>query len=66
MQLEEAQSTMTGSSDFSTYEHHFLPLNNTGRVNPQIDYIIRDAKKRMAMAKNKLAAQKTRLLRSRV
>ncbi len=53
MQLEEAQSTKTGSSDVSTYEHHFLPLNNTGRVDPQIDYIIRDAKKRMTMAKKK-------------
>ena len=52
-QREEAQKTESGSSDVSTYEHHFLPLNNTGRVDPQIDHIIRDAKKRMAMARKK-------------
>jgi len=53
MRLEEAQKTETGSSDVSTYKHHFLPLKNTGRVDPQIDNIIRDTKKQMAIANKK-------------
>jgi 2',3'-cyclic-nucleotide 2'-phosphodiesterase (5'-nucleotidase family) len=53
MRLEEAQKTETGSSYVSTYKHHFLPLKNTGRVDPQIDSIIRDTKKQMAIADKK-------------
>ena len=53
MRLEEAQKSETGSSDVSTYKHHFLPLKNTGRVDPQIDSIIRDTKKKMAIALKK-------------
>ena len=31
----------------STFEHRFLPLSKTGRKDPQIDKIIRDAKARL-------------------
>jgi 2',3'-cyclic-nucleotide 2'-phosphodiesterase (5'-nucleotidase family) len=37
----------------STYEYRFLPLVNTGRSDPQIDYIIQDAKKRISALASK-------------
>ena len=40
-------------TDVSTYEHRFLPLTSSGRIDPQIDYLIRDAKKRKAAARTK-------------
>lgn len=53
MRLEEAQKTETVRSYVSTYKHHFLPLKNTGRVDPQIVNIIRNTKKQMAIADKK-------------
>lgn len=46
--LEKQQRSGTAANGVSTYENRFLPLSPRGRADPQIDYIIREAKKRMA------------------
>ena len=40
-------------NDVSTYEYRFIPLSNSGRIDPQIDYLIKDAKKRKSAARTK-------------
>ena len=46
--LEKQQRSGLAATDVSTYENRFLPLSPSGRADPQVDYIIREAKKRMA------------------
>ncbi len=55
-QIEELEAHLASGKEnqmISTFEHRFLPLANTGRKNPQIDNIIRDAKKRIAAQGNR-------------
>ena len=47
-QLEKEMNSSTAQKEFSTYKGIFLRLNQTGTINQQIDYLIRDAKKRIA------------------
>ena len=50
-QIEHLEKEVDSGSPFpvvSTYEFQFLPLSPSGRVDPQIDSIIRDAKRRVA------------------
>ena len=49
--LERQLAAGEDNPQVSTFEHRFLPLAGTGRKNPQIDSIIRDAQKRMATTK---------------
>ena len=51
--LEQALQSGTGQENVSLFEWSFLPLALTGKIDPQIDYIIRDAKKRIEMGGNK-------------
>ena len=45
--LEKKMKSGDKKNEVSTYENRFLPLTSTGRTDPQIDLIIRDAKKRI-------------------
>ena len=47
-QLEKEMNSGTAQKMFSTCKGTFLRLNQTGTINQQIDYIIRDTKKRIA------------------
>ncbi|MGI9536261.1 MAG: hypothetical protein ACR2PB_04265, partial [Desulfocapsaceae bacterium] len=47
--LEKQQESGTAINEVSTFESRFLPLSHSGRADPQIDYIIRDAKKQIEM-----------------
>ena len=55
-QIEDLERNLESGdykSDVSTYEHRFLPLTSSGQIDPQIDYLIRDAKKRKAAVRTK-------------
>jgi len=51
--LEQAMQSGTVQKNVSLYKWNFLPLAYTGKTDPQIDYIIRDAKKRIEMGGKK-------------
>ncbi|NNF48206.1 MAG: hypothetical protein HKN69_15715 [Desulfofustis sp.] len=46
--LEKGQKSWGDRNNVSIYEHRFVPLADTGRTDPQIDFIIKDTKKRLA------------------
>lgn len=53
-QLEKEINFDAAQKRFSTYECKFVPLTRTGRIDPQIDNIIREAKKRIADGRRKI------------
>lgn len=55
-QIEDLEKELESGGDrnrVSTYGHQFLPLTVTGRTDPQIDVIIKDARKRIAAHSSK-------------